>query len=52
MTTPLVLKGDNKDSSREFHDSLRGLKTTYNMQAFMNEDKLPKIPGLVLGVKV
>jgi len=38
MTTPLVLKGDNKDSSREFHDRLRELKTTYNMQAFMNED--------------
>ena len=38
MATPLVLKGDKKDSSREFHDRLRELKTTYNMQAFMNED--------------
>jgi len=38
MTTPLVLKGDKRDSSRQFQDRLRELKTTYNMQAFMNED--------------
>ena len=38
MTTPLILKGDKRDSSRQFQDRLRELKTTYNMQAFMNED--------------
>ncbi len=38
MTTPLILKGDKRDSSRQFQDRLRELKTTYHKQAFMNED--------------
>ena len=38
MTTPLLLKGDKKDSSRQFQDSLREMTTRNNMQSFLNAD--------------
>ena len=38
MTTPLILKGDRKDSNRKFQDSLREMTTRNNMLLFLNED--------------
>ena len=38
MTTPLILKGDRKDSNRKFQDSLREMTTRNNMILFLNDD--------------